>query len=69
MTPGSCVRRTHTTTGCCSLWLSGYVEQKTLVTDVKLYNAARRAAMAQNADFLKTAVSAPRYLSCSNLGA
>ena len=49
------------------MWLSGYVEQKALVTDVKLYNAARRAAMAQNADFLKTAVSALRYLSYSNL--
>ncbi|PIL26375.1 ATP-binding cassette transporter [Ganoderma sinense ZZ0214-1] len=38
-----------------AMWLSGYVEQKALVTDVKLYNAARRAAMAHNADFLKTA--------------
>ncbi|KAI1787110.1 alpha-amylase [Ganoderma leucocontextum] len=37
-----------------ALWSSGYVEQKALVTDVKLYNAARRAAMAHNADFLRT---------------
>ncbi|KAM5531186.1 hypothetical protein V8D89_015156 [Ganoderma adspersum] len=64
-----------------ALWLSGYVEQKALVTDVKLYNAARRAAMAHNTDFLKTpaqlyavsqhtvAVSKPPLLALlSNLG-
>ena len=50
---------------CCSLWLSGYVEQKALVTDVKLYNAARRAAMAHNTDFLTTPVSVLPFYLCA----
>ncbi|KAI0742260.1 alpha-amylase [Daedaleopsis nitida] len=37
-----------------ALWLSEYEEQKPLVTFVKLLNAARRAAVAQNSKFLTT---------------
>lgn len=41
-----------------SLWLSGYVEDKPLVTHVKTLNAARKAAIAANSNFLTTAVRA-----------
>ncbi|KAI0365853.1 glycoside hydrolase family 13 protein [Pilatotrama ljubarskyi] len=39
-----------------ALWLSGYVEDKPLVTHVKTLNAARKAAIAANSDYLTTAV-------------
>lgn len=48
-----------------SLWLSGYVEDKPLVTHVKTLNAARKAAIAANSSFLTTAVSITIYLSRS----
>ncbi|TBU38203.1 alpha-amylase [Dichomitus squalens] len=37
-----------------ALWLSQYIQQRPLVTHVKILNSARRAAMAYNANFLKT---------------
>ncbi|RPD58617.1 glycoside hydrolase family 13 protein [Lentinus tigrinus ALCF2SS1-7] len=37
-----------------ALWLSGYVEDKTLVTHVKILNGARRLAIAANSSFLTT---------------
>ncbi|EIW57027.1 glycoside hydrolase family 13 protein [Trametes versicolor FP-101664 SS1] len=42
-----------------ALWLSGYVEDKPLVTHVKTLNAARKAAIAANSSFLTTAVKFP----------
>ncbi|KAH9856074.1 glycoside hydrolase family 13 protein [Lenzites betulinus] len=38
-----------------ALWLSGYVEDKPLVTHVKTLNAARKAAIAANSGYLTTA--------------
>lgn len=43
----------------CSLWLSGYGEDKPLVTHVKTLNAARKAAATANKDFYTTSV---RYI-------
>lgn len=45
-----------------ALWLSGYVEDKPLVNQVKALNAARKAAMSSNSDFLTTPV---KFLSSS----
>ena len=39
-----------------SLWLSGYQEDKPLVTHVKTLNAARKAAATANKDFYTTPV-------------
>ncbi len=41
------------------LWYSGYIEDKPLVTHVKILNEARRLAIAANTSFLTTAVRIP----------
>lgn len=38
------------------LWLSGYIQDKPLVTHVKILNAARRAAITANSGYLTTPV-------------
>ncbi|KAI0753795.1 glycoside hydrolase family 13 protein [Fomes fomentarius] len=45
-----------------ALWLSGYIQDKPLVTHVKILNAARRAAITANSSYLTTPVRPfPRF--------